>query len=60
MVFTPDLGDAATASCPWERRMVTTFEPMSPVPPITTTFMGLPFLVFNQRVQGCSFDWQER
>jgi hypothetical protein len=25
--------------------MLTTFEPMSPVPPITTIFMDVPFLV---------------
>ena len=30
--------------------LVTSFDPMSPVPPMTTIFIGLPFLV------GCSPD----
>ena len=31
--------DAGTASWPWSRRMVTSFEPMSPLPPMTTIFI---------------------
>jgi len=37
-VLTPELGDAATASCPCWRNLVTSFEPMSPLPPITTIY----------------------
>ena len=43
IVFTPVAGDAATASWPCSRSRVTTFDPMSPLPPITTTFMLCPF-----------------
>src|SRR5262249_60822412 len=35
----PDDGDAAVTSWPFLRRMVTSFFPMSPLPPITTIFM---------------------
>src|SRR5215471_16035286 len=38
-LLTPDDGDAATTSWPCRRRMVTSFFPMSPLPPTTTTFM---------------------
>src|SRR3954447_16979047 len=39
MVLTPVLGEAATTSwSPW-RRMATAFEPIRPVPPMTTIFM---------------------
>src|ERR1700747_2339623 len=38
-VLTPVLGAAATASCPCSRSLLTSFDPMSPVPPITTSFM---------------------
>jgi hypothetical protein len=38
-VFTPVSGAAASASWPAPRRRATTFEPMSPVPPMTTIFM---------------------
>src|SRR6516225_6229219 len=38
-LLTPDDGDAAMTSWPFFRRMVTSFFPMSPLPPITTTFM---------------------
>src|SRR5262245_48025905 len=37
--LTPELGEAATASCPCSRTLVTSFDPMSPVPPMTTIFM---------------------
>ena len=39
MVLTPLLGDAATTSWPPWRRMATVFEPIRPVPPMTTIFM---------------------
>src|SRR5262245_12038549 len=39
MVFTPVLGEAATTSWPPWRRMATVFEPIRPVPPMTTIFM---------------------
>src|SRR5262245_61559736 len=39
MVLTPVLGEAATTSCPPWRRMGAVFEPIRPVPPITTIFM---------------------
>src|SRR5262245_13918225 len=38
-LLTPDDGDAAMTSWPCRRRMVTSFFPMSPLPPITTIFM---------------------
>jgi hypothetical protein len=43
IVLTPVLGAAARASSRWVS-LLTTFEPMSPVPPITTTFMTSPFV----------------
>src|SRR6266852_2766430 len=39
MELRPDLGDAATASCPCSRSLLTSFDPISPLPPITTIFM---------------------
>src|SRR5215471_12010620 len=45
MVLTPPLGDAARTSWPAWRRMATTFEPIRPVPPMTTIFMVHPPLV---------------
>jgi hypothetical protein len=39
MVLTPLLGEAATTSWPPWRRMVTVFEPIRPVPPMTRIFM---------------------
>jgi hypothetical protein len=39
MVLTPEFGDAATTSCPFLRSLSTVFDPMSPLPPITTIFM---------------------
>jgi hypothetical protein len=38
MVLTPEFGEAATASKPDFCNFVTTFEPISPVPPITMIF----------------------
>src|SRR6266513_1553571 len=42
MELTPDLGDAATASCPRSRSLLTSFDPISPLPPITTIFIIAP------------------
>src|SRR6516225_2775736 len=42
MVLTPLWGEAATTSWPPWRRMATVFEPISPVPPMTTIFMVYP------------------
>ena len=42
--LTPVLGAAATASSPCSRSLWTTFEPMSPVPPITTIFIIFSFI----------------
>src|SRR5262249_30890830 len=42
MVLTPLLGEAATTSWPPSRRMATVFEPMRPVPPMTTIFIVDP------------------
>src|SRR2546425_10373872 len=42
MVLTPVLGEAATTSWPPWRRMATVFEPIRPVPPMTTIFMVYP------------------
>src|SRR5499425_452039 len=39
MVLTPVLGEAATTSWPLWRRMGAVFEPIRPVPPMTTIFM---------------------
>src|SRR5215467_13896219 len=44
-VLTPDDGDAGTASWPRSRRMVTSFFPMSPLPPITTIFMLISWII---------------
>src|SRR5262249_11849329 len=41
-VLTPVLGAAATASCPSALSLVTSFDPIRPVPPITTIFILLP------------------
>ena len=42
MVLTPVFGDAATTSWPLSVSFRTTFEPIRPVPPMTTIFMGSP------------------
>src|SRR5882724_195629 len=44
-LLTPELGDAATASCPWSRSVLTSFDPMSPVPPTTTIFIIVSFIL---------------
>jgi hypothetical protein len=47
-VLTPELGDATTASCPWSPSFLKSFEPMSPLAPITTIFLAdLSFLMRN-------------
>src|SRR5689334_2580858 len=38
-VLTPELGDAETASWPCSRNFVMTFDPISPLPPMTTIFI---------------------
>src|SRR5438034_2028518 len=48
MVLTPVLGEAATTSWPPWRRMATVFEPIRPVPPITTIFI-LHLSLLSQR-----------
>src|ERR1044071_1748954 len=45
MVLTPVLGEAATTSWPPWRRIGAVFEPIRPVPPITTIFMVRLLLV---------------
>src|SRR5262245_8857107 len=42
MVLVPLGGEAATSSGPPWRRMTTVFEPIRPVPPMTTIFMVCP------------------
>src|SRR3979409_1900904 len=42
MLLIPLWGEAATTSWPPWRRMATVFEPIRPVPPMTTLFMGYP------------------
>jgi hypothetical protein len=44
-VSTPVSGDAASASAPAFRSLVTSFDPMRPVPPMTTIFMAFLWLV---------------
>jgi hypothetical protein len=51
-VFTPELGEAARASWPWSRSSVTSFEPMRPLPPMTTSFNDEPFLCAVGRETG--------
>src|SRR5207237_10934591 len=48
--FTPVEGDAATTSWPRWRRLLTTFAPIRPLPPMTTIFILLFVSV------GCSED----
>jgi hypothetical protein len=38
-VLTPDESDAGTASCPCALSFLTSFDPMRPLPPMTTIFM---------------------
>src|SRR6516162_8425463 len=55
MVLTPLLGEAATTSWPPGRRMATVFEPISPVPPMTTIFIVYPPLSMPQAVETAQF-----
>src|SRR4029077_18295476 len=48
MVLTPVLGEAATTSWPPRRRMATGFEPIRPVPPMTTIFLAYPPLSMSR------------
>src|SRR5215510_2107923 len=48
MLLTPVLGEAATTSWPPWRSMGTVFEPMRPVPPMTTIFMVSPPLSIHR------------
>src|SRR5437870_4324689 len=48
MLLTPLLGEPATTSWPPWRRMATVFEPIRPVPPMTTIFMVYPRLSTTQ------------
>src|SRR5262245_14335884 len=50
MLLTPVVGDAATTSWPPWRSMGTVFEPMRPVPPITTIFMVYPPLSMHRGI----------
>jgi len=45
MVLTPVFGAAAIASCPFCFSFSTTFDPIKPVPPITTIFMTSPLMM---------------
>src|SRR6266566_4439065 len=58
MVLTPVLGEAATTSWPPWRRMATVFEPIRPVPPITTIFI-LHLSLVSQRA-GSALDEGEK
>src|SRR4029079_12769367 len=55
IVLTPVLGAAARASCPRWVSLLTTFEPMSPVPPMTTTSMTSPFVELFAVRPTCAF-----
>src|SRR5262249_20869477 len=50
--LTPEDGDAATTSCPRSRSFPTSFDPMSPVPPITTIFM-IVLSYANEAILNC-------
>jgi len=47
-VLTPELGDAAIASCPCSRNFVTSFDPINPLPPITTIFIIVTFIQLTE------------
>src|SRR5262245_16279780 len=52
MVLTPVLGEAATTSWPPWRSMATVFEPIRPVPPMTTIFIAY-LLVRSPQAAAC-------
>src|SRR5512147_1192788 len=60
MVLTPVLGEAATTSWPPWRRMATVFEPMRPVPPMTTIFIIIPFLPAGARLDSFGARYRPR
>jgi len=49
MVLTPVFGAAAIASCPFCFSFSTTFDPIKPVPPITTIFMTSPLMMVSRQ-----------
>jgi hypothetical protein len=48
MLLIPLLGEAATTSWPPWHRVAIVFEPISPVPPMTTIFMTLPLMMASR------------
>jgi hypothetical protein len=50
MVLTPELGDAARTSWPFWRSLFTSFDPMRPLPPMTTIFMTYPPFDFDRDI----------
>ncbi len=50
-VSTPDAGDAAMAACPCALSLATSFEPISPVPPMTTIFHDEPSFLPARRLE---------
>ena len=59
-VLTPESGDAATTSWSSSRRPATTFEPIRPVPPMTTIFMMFLSLLQDSGWLGEAPDERER
>src|SRR5262249_24164411 len=55
MVLIPPWGEAATRSWPPWRRMATVFEPIRPVPPLTTIFMVDPLLCLTRDIHTGEF-----
>src|SRR5262245_27365070 len=51
MVLTPVFGEAAMVSCPFCFSFCTTFDPIRPVPPITTIFMTSPLVDAFERLR---------
>src|SRR5262245_41964737 len=48
IVLTPESGEAARTSWPLPRRMLTSLEPMRPLPPITTIFMSCSYVAVER------------
>src|SRR5947208_2000952 len=57
MMSTPVAGDAASGSWPAARSLVTSFEPIRPVPPITTIFILFPFGFVSVGLSAASLRW---
>src|SRR5262249_50803160 len=53
-VLTPEEGEAATTSCPFWRRLFTSFVPINPLPPITTILMFVFICVYVDENYVCS------